>query len=224
MIVNKDYRSSLAAREASLHERRRLRQRAMLVLGMVVLGLSFSGLVKIYHWVKVNLETPHEKVAAVVLEEPPPVSLVQPDVRPKYDFYEVLPRRRLEITEEEIVERPLNLPPGMLEDLTARNTQNTPPSLEAATDDLTDSVGQGTGETPKGYLIQAGAFGDPLKADQMRARIAALGFAARVELVERGGSTLNRVRLGPFTDPQEVEAMRIRLGSEGIDIDIINRY
>ena len=220
MIVNRDYRRNIAVKEGKKIERQRTRRRAMLVLGMLVLAVLVSGAVRIARWAGERWRAGNERNVAVAVEKPQAPAEAAPE--PKYDFYDILPRQRVEITPEEIREHPVRLPPRMLEEFDDE-AGDAPQSLDAALD-LASEVGQGEGETPKGYLIQAGAFGDPLKADQMRARIAGLGFAARVEPVQVNGAMLNRVRLGPFTDPQEVEVMRRRLQANDIDIDIINRY
>ena len=221
MIVNRDYRRSLAVKETQKLERLRTRRRALLVLGMVMLAVLVSGMVRMSRWAGQHWRDSREQNVAVAVK-PETEEATAEIPPPKYDFYSLLPRQRVEITEDEIQERPLRLPPGMLEELTATG-EGEPGQLDAALD-LASEVGQGEGETPKGYLIQAGAFGDPVLADQMRARIAGLGFAARVEPVQVNGATLSRVRLGPFTDAREVEAMRRRLLANDIEIDIINRY
>ena len=52
------------------------------------------------------------------------------------------------------------------------------------------------------FLLQAGAFRTPDDADSMRARLALLGFDARVFPREQDGTTLYRVRLGTLWQPR----------------------
>ena len=48
------------------------------------------------------------------------------------------------------------------------------------------------------YFVQAGAFARPEDAEQQRARLAMMGFEAKVTEREQSGRTVYRVRIGPF--------------------------
>jgi len=72
------------------------------------------------------------------------------------------------------------------------------------------------------YLIQAGAFQSPADADAMKARLALLGLEASVEpahLPDKG--TLYRVRLGPYTDLNEINRVRQSLSNNGIQASLV---
>jgi len=71
------------------------------------------------------------------------------------------------------------------------------------------------------YLIQVGAFRAPEDAEQMRARMAILGFEAKVSNVERDGATWHRVRLGPYPSIEELNRARARVEENGIGSMVI---
>ena len=67
-----------------------------------------------------------------------------------------------------------------------------------------------------GYGVQVGAFGDRARAEQVAARAASAG-RARISPVERGGSTLYRVVVGPLADVHAAETARDALGDLGFE-------
>lgn len=71
------------------------------------------------------------------------------------------------------------------------------------------------------YLIQVGAFKVAEDAEQMRARMAILGFEARVSNTDKDGVTLYRVRLGPYASVEELNKAKARVSENGIDSAVI---
>ena len=71
------------------------------------------------------------------------------------------------------------------------------------------------------YLIQVGAFKAPEDAEQMRARMAILGFEAKVSEADRDGVILHRVRLGPYGSIEELNKAKVRVSENGIDSTVI---
>ena len=71
------------------------------------------------------------------------------------------------------------------------------------------------------FLLQAGAFRTPDDADSMRARLALLGFDARVFPREQDGTTLYRVRLGPYGNLEDVNRIRKVMAENGIDVQLV---
>lgn len=72
------------------------------------------------------------------------------------------------------------------------------------------------------YLVQAGAFQSPADADSLKARLALLGLEASVEpahLPDKG--TLYRVRLGPYTQLEEINQVRQTLAQNGVDASLV---
>jgi len=67
-------------------------------------------------------------------------------------------------------------------------------------------------------FLQAGAFKSPDEADNMKAKLALLGLEARVSPVERAGTTLYRVRVGPYARAEDLNRVRDRLTENGITL------
>ncbi len=71
------------------------------------------------------------------------------------------------------------------------------------------------------FLLQAGAFRTPDDADSMRARLALLGFDAKIYPREQDGTTLYRVRLGPYGNLDDVNQIRKKMAENGIDVQLV---
>ncbi|MGH6610797.1 MAG: SPOR domain-containing protein [Burkholderiaceae bacterium] len=71
------------------------------------------------------------------------------------------------------------------------------------------------------FLLQAGAFRTPDDADSMRARLALLGYDAKVFPREQDGTTLYRVRLGPYGNLEDVNRIRKKMAENGIDVQLV---
>lgn len=112
----------------------------------------------------------------------------QKDDNRDYDFYSVLPEMEVLIPDAEL-------------------------SRKARTEDQ-NSSGQGTATAS--YLLQAGSFPNAADADAVKARLALLGFEARIQPVTINGKTWNRVRLGPYTSAATLEAAKQKLAANGI--------
>ncbi len=72
------------------------------------------------------------------------------------------------------------------------------------------------------YFVQAGAFQNPADADNLKARLALTGLMASVEpatLPDKG--TWYRVRLGPFTELDEINRVRSTLAQNGVDASLV---
>lgn len=74
---------------------------------------------------------------------------------------------------------------------------------------------------PFSYFVQAGAYGRGEDAEQQRARLAMLGFPARVTEREQSGRTVYRVRLGPFDKRDDAETTRQKLEGSGVESALI---
>lgn len=72
-----------------------------------------------------------------------------------------------------------------------------------------------------GLFIQAGAFSKAEEAEQQRARLAMLGFAARISEREQGGRPVFRVRVGPYETRDETQGPMDRLQAAGIEVSLV---
>jgi cell division protein FtsN len=78
-------------------------------------------------------------------------------------------------------------------------------------------------DVPEGKpaFLQAGAYHTQDDAENMRAKLALLGFEAAVSSAERDGGAVFRVRLGPYTRIDDLNRVRQRLAENGIDVNVV---
>ena len=74
---------------------------------------------------------------------------------------------------------------------------------------------------PFDYFIQAGAFRTQSDADAQRAKLAMLGWEARVNEREQSGRTVFRVRIGPFVKRIDAEQLKEKLDGAGIETALV---
>jgi cell division protein FtsN len=68
-----------------------------------------------------------------------------------------------------------------------------------------------SGSAQASYVLQVGSYRRSTEAQAVRARLARAGIDARVERVLAGGGVWYRVRIGPISDPTELERVRTQL-------------
>ena len=93
----------------------------------------------------------------------------------------------------------------------ARNTAPSAPTAPA-------KPAPGTQTT---YYLQAGAFRTEGDAQAMQARILMLGLQSTVQPVQVNGSTLHRVRVGPFKGIDEMNRSRATLSNAKIETSVV---
>ena len=74
---------------------------------------------------------------------------------------------------------------------------------------------------PFDYFVQAGAFRTQPDADAQRAKLAMLGWEARVSEREQNGRAVFRVRVGPFTKRDDAERIKEKLDGAGVDAALV---
>ena len=74
---------------------------------------------------------------------------------------------------------------------------------------------------PFTYFVQAGAYAQSDDAEQQRARLAMLGFEARLTEREQGGKTMYRVRIGPFDKKDDAESTKDKLSGAGFESALV---
>lgn len=207
MSVQRDYKP-----EATWHTRRWLRLHGLLVITLVAVGLFGSLLAYISSrplpdesvTVGADADADAEAIAAdtsAAVKPDAAPAVAAPPVTPRYDFYKVLPERRLVIQQNDGLPTGTNRPP--LE----------PPTRPAPTPARTAAT------PPRGgVILQAGTFSSPAEADRRKAAIALLGITAQVETVKASdGSTRHQVRIGPLSDTNQAKLLRQRLQEHKID-------
>jgi cell division protein FtsN len=147
----------------------------------------------------------------------------KPVEKPRFDFYNVLPKGSDALPapkpEEsaEIVKPPkLDKPPAAESD-----SERAARILKGETGDK-PAVAADKSALPEKYFLQAGSFEDPSEADDLKARLALMGVEAsvqKVDLPDKG--TVHRVRTGPYLGQDEMGKARAQLASSGINAAVI---
>lgn len=71
--------------------------------------------------------------------------------------------------------------------------------------------------TAKGFVVQLGAFSDPMKAKQQHANLISNGFKAYTEILRVDTNEVTRVRIGPFLTRSSAEDELRKLKKLGLD-------
>lgn len=74
---------------------------------------------------------------------------------------------------------------------------------------------------PFDYLVQAGAYRTSADADAQKAKLAMLGLDAKVSERDQAGRVVYRVRIGPFSDKNTAERIRVQLEANGIENSLV---
>jgi len=98
----------------------------------------------------------------------------------------------------------------------ATTASNAPSDAKPATTAATPAASSTTNDDGTRYLLQAGAFQASGQAEEMKARIAMLGLSARVESAAINGSTVYRVRMGPYGTASDLADAKRKLAGGGL--------
>ena len=79
------------------------------------------------------------------------------------------------------------------------------------------------GERGATYLLQAGAFRGPEDADAMKLRLALMGLEAQIVTADVSGTTLYRVRVGPYAGLDSMNKARARLAENGVEATVLRQ-
>ena len=71
------------------------------------------------------------------------------------------------------------------------------------------------------YFVQAGAYTRSEDAEQQRAKLALLGQSAKISEREQAGRVVYRVRVGPFPNRDEADALKTRLQEASLETQIV---
>ncbi|MDY7576975.1 SPOR domain-containing protein [Herbaspirillum sp. RTI4] len=71
------------------------------------------------------------------------------------------------------------------------------------------------------YFLQAGAFRDQADAESARARLALLGFEAKITEKKSDTGLLYRVRMGPYAQQEIANRYRGKLSDNGVDAAVV---
>jgi cell division protein FtsN len=165
-------------------------------LMLVVLGKDWAPLLR-----KKNLPQPNPAATAPQASEPAVADAGRKEPPKKsYDFYKVLEANEVVIPDAELTEK-------ARAEQQAKNAATTAPAPGVAP--ATASGGR--------YILQAGSYPDAKGADEVKAKLALLGFQANVQPVTVNGRQWHRVRLGPYASASDLESAKRSLGENGIN-------
>lgn len=153
----------------------------------------------------------------------------KPVEKPRFDFYNVLPKGSDALPAPEKPEETTEiLKPGSVPDKPEKADKPADTAKPGATrDDAAERAKAAAALAdkplvPEKYFLQAGAFEDPSDADNLKARLALMGVEASVQKVdvpEKG--VMHRVRVGPYMEQDEMNKVRTQLSASGINTVVI---
>jgi DedD protein len=73
-----------------------------------------------------------------------------------------------------------------------------------------------------GWLVQLGSFGDASNAERLSDRVDDYGYTAAVTTYRSGGTTLHRVRVGPWPSRDDAEAAASSLVAHGFVAQVVS--
>lgn len=171
-------------------------------LMLVVLGKDWAPLLR-----KKNLPQPNPAATAPQASEPAVADTSRKEPPKKsYDFYKVLEANEVVIPDAELTEKArAEQQAKAAANATQGATATPPPGVAPAT----TSGGR--------YILQAGSYPDAKGADEIKAKLALLGFQAQVQPVTVNGRAWHRVRLGPYASASDLESAKRSLSENGIN-------
>lgn len=138
----------------------------------------------------------------------------------RFSFYEILPGKE-EVVDARKAQEVAKAEPKSADkkagaDAKGAETKSAADGKPATAQDDVKSGSQGQ------YFLQAGAFAAAGDADNQKAKLALMGFEAKVETVDvEGKGTMHRVRLGPYGRLDDINRVRSTLASNGVDAALI---
>ena len=87
--------------------------------------------------------------------------------------------------------------------------------------DLARAKSANTTVDPFDYFVQAGAFRSTEEAEAQRAKLAMMGWQAKVTEREQSGRTVYRVRVGPFGKKDDAEGIKEKFESSGVESALV---
>ncbi|EAR22577.1 SPOR domain-containing protein [Nitrococcus mobilis] len=143
-------------------------------------------------------------------------SIPNEPIQPRFEFYKLLPDQEVEVPAPEP-----NLAIPMAKPPTAAGHRS---NAEHPRPQTATALPRESGPTNASYLLQVGSFRNLDDADQLKARLALLGVEASIQNAElAGGGTWHRVRIGPFSDREHLNAIRKRLQADNIHAILLKR-
>ena len=109
----------------------------------------------------------------------------------------------------------------------AKADTKTPAKEAGAADPLGDfakakaSTSAAASAEPYEYFVQAGAYNTQGDADAQRAKLAMLGWEAKVSENKKDGRPVFRVRVGPFAKRDDAAGLKEKLDDAGVQTNLV---
>ncbi|MFD2640635.1 SPOR domain-containing protein [Pseudomonas japonica] len=167
---------------------------------------------------EVKREKPEQQKAEKIAEANKTPPSPQQPVKPKYDFYTLLPESEVIVPPEAVPEKTPPVP-----------AQPPVTPAEAAKIDTARAQAALNGETPPPappvikpaattqFYLQAGSFRKQADADKVRAQIILLGQSVQVESGTVKEETWYRVLVGPFSNREQLTVAQKQLAGSGFN-------
>lgn len=180
----------------------------------------------------IQRETAENKKAASERPQPSTPTAAPQPVKPKYDFYTLLPESQVEVpagaipeeqkpstapvplTPEQEAERALALLEGR-EPPKITPPAATPETDKAATDKAATSAEAAKAAPSTQFFLQAGSFRNQNDADKLRAQIILLGQSVQIESGKVREETWHRVLVGPYASREQLASAQKQLAGNG---------
>jgi len=119
-----------------------------------------------------------------------------------------------------------NKPAGAASAAVTAKTERVEPARPSSADPLGDlarakAAGVSASADPFDYFVQAGAFRTPEDAEAQRAKLAMMGWEAKVTEREQSGRTVYRVRVGPFGKRDDAEQIKDKFDGAGVESALV---
>jgi len=145
-------------------------------------------------------------------------------VKPRFDFYTILPEMEVVIPEEELTAktpssafRPVEQPTASAhESAPGGGTPARPAAASVAPQSQPQPAVKPAASSGGNYFLQSGSFNTMDQAERLKAQLALLGLGASVQKLTINKNTIHRVRVGPYRDYTSLNQARALMRQHGI--------
>jgi len=153
-----------------------------------------------------------------------PVTQLQDPNRPMYGKPDAIKEAAKEQAKDTAVAKPADTAPAQAPVVTRPaevKTETKPAQEKPAADKPSEKAADATADDKYIYFLQAGAFKEQADADSARAKLALIGFEAKVTEKNSDTGTMYRVRVGPINSAETMNRMKAKLSENGVDVAIV---
>ncbi|WP_423680027.1 MULTISPECIES: SPOR domain-containing protein [unclassified Undibacterium] len=151
-----------------------------------------------------------------------PVTQLQDPNRPMYGKPDAVKEAAKEQAKDAAVAKPADAAPVQAAVRPPEVKAETKPAQEKpAADKASEKAADAAADDKYIYFLQAGAFKEQADADSARAKLALIGFEAKVTEKNSDTGTMYRVRVGPISNAETMNRMKAKLSENGVDVAIV---